>query len=97
MKIEGYFYISASTEDIAISRDKKFSEITGFTDVDGWGICEQLEGPGLWKIETSGFFDSIEGLKNSLKKMEEYEWFYLHDSRMYLENELIFSNGEWLV
>jgi hypothetical protein len=92
--VEGVFLIKASTQDVFFNRKEKLELLTGFSD----GMYDYSEEDGgIWKVITTAHFDSINELKQAIKKAEKFSWLYLRDSWILFEGEDLFSDGEWLV
>lgn len=94
--VEGVFLIEAKTEQTFFNRKQKLAEITGFSD-GGFDSYEQDEDGGSWKIITTAFFETIEDLKNAIKKMEKYNWLYLLDTSIMFDSEYLYCEGKWFV
>ena len=94
--IEGVFLIEAKTKETFFNRKYKLESITGFSDGHFDSYEEDEEG-GIWKVITKAWFKNIDELKNAMKIMEKYNWFYSSDSSLLLNGEYLYVDGRWLV
>jgi hypothetical protein len=92
-ELQAVFLISASSQDVFNSRIRTLQEVTGFS---GDSFEKDFEFD-VWKVITTAYFNDFEELKLSIKKMQEYEWLLLSDSHILIDDEYLFSAGEWLV
>lgn len=95
-ELEAVFLIQASSEDVFNNRRRKLQEITGFSD-GGCGSYEKDEECDVWKIIVTGYFSSLENLKEEIKIMSKYKWLFLSDSCILSDGDYIFSDGEWFL
>ena len=93
-ELEAVFLIQASSEDVFNNRRRKLQEITGFSD-GGCGSCEKDEECDVWKVIVTGYFSSLENLKEKIKIMSKYKWLFLSDSCILSDGDYIFSHDEW--
>jgi len=94
--VEGVFLIAAKAEETFFNRQRKFKEITGFSD-GGFDSFEDDEDGGCWKTILTGWFENVDEIKKALKKIEKYNWLFQSDSSIYFEGKEIFCSGRWIV
>jgi len=94
--VEGVFLIEAIAKETFFNRKAKLEAITGFSD-GYFDSYEEDEEGGVWKIITSAWFETVGDLKNAMKKMERYKWFFNTNSSILLNGEYLYSDGEWML
>ena len=95
-ELEAVFLIEASSEEVFNNRRRKLQEITSFSDGGLDSFEEDSEG-GVWEIIVTGYFSSLENLKEEIKVMSKYQWLFLSDSCILSDGDYIFANGEWFL
>ncbi len=95
-ELEAVFLIQASSEDTFNNRRRKLQEMTRFSD-GGCGSYEKDEECDVWKIIVTGYFSSLEELKEELKTMSKYKWLFLLDSCILSDGDYMFSGGTWFL
>ncbi len=96
IEIEANLLILASTENVFRNRRNRIEGITGFHTnyMDSWERCECKD---VYRLIAMANFESIEELKQVVKKAEKYNWIFWSDSYLLRDGSEIYSCGKWLI